>query len=511
MKSCVVTFVFMLLFFLFSFQFVSAQINSERVSTTSVNNTNYALQFDGNNDIVDINASPSLDMSDAVTMEAWVFHSGSGSGSDYDVIMARGGEYEVAVHKNREVNFAINASSIGWVWINSGYFLSDNIWTHIAVTYSATSQHMIFYVNGTQKFLRSANGNINKLHQTEHMVIGNWNVLTSGFKGIIDEVRLWNSALSSSTIQKWMNKIVTSSHPNFSNLKGYWKFNEGTGLTTADASENGNTGSLVNGPIWIPSTYPMVGTGRIRGNKFFDKNINGQKDIDELGIDNWKIILSGSWLESTYMDSTYTDSTGNYTFNNLATGNYTVSEEQKAGWIQTLPVLPGTYNLDLVSGDDIRSIDFGNYYSESGTYNKGWNIVSLPNKVTNNTIITLFPSAISYGFMYINGTGYVQSDSVINRYGYWIKFSSDQDVHFEGIPLPLDTIDVVTGWNLIGSISDRISTTNIQRIPTDMVISDLFGYSNGYFVSNIIEPGKGYWIKVNKIGKLILKSSTNRN
>jgi len=38
----------------------------------------------------------------------------------------------------------------------------------------------------------------------------------------------------------------------------YWKFDEGSGTTTADASGNGNTGTLVNGPSWV--------TGRVAPN-----------------------------------------------------------------------------------------------------------------------------------------------------------------------------------------------------------------------------------------------------
>src|SRR5438876_10894056 len=33
---------------------------------------------------------------------------------------------------------------------------------------------------------------------------------------------------------------------------GYWKFDEGTGTVAADSSGNGNTGTLVGGPTWVP-------------------------------------------------------------------------------------------------------------------------------------------------------------------------------------------------------------------------------------------------------------------
>jgi len=33
-------------------------------------------------------------------------------------------------------------------------------------------------------------------------------------------------------------------------LKGWWKFNEGTGTTVEDSSGNGNTGTIVTGPTW---------------------------------------------------------------------------------------------------------------------------------------------------------------------------------------------------------------------------------------------------------------------
>jgi glucose/arabinose dehydrogenase/PKD repeat protein len=40
-----------------------------------------------------------------------------------------------------------------------------------------------------------------------------------------------------------------------SGLMGAWGFNEGSGTTTADASGNGNTATLVNGPSWVTGKY----------------------------------------------------------------------------------------------------------------------------------------------------------------------------------------------------------------------------------------------------------------
>src|SRR5581483_327008 len=75
----------------------------------------------------------------------------------------------------------------------------------------------------------------------------------SCFNGSVDEVRVWNAALSQSTIANWMNEPIVSTHPNYASLAGYWKFDEGTGSTTADSSGNNHAGTLVNSPTWITS------------------------------------------------------------------------------------------------------------------------------------------------------------------------------------------------------------------------------------------------------------------
>ncbi|MGV2388023.1 MAG UNVERIFIED_CONTAM: hypothetical protein LVR29_05990 [Microcystis novacekii LVE1205-3] len=61
------------------------------------------------------------------------------------------------------------------------------------------------------------------------------------FDGIIDDVRIWNTARTQSEIQANFNRELTG---NESGLVGYWNFNSINGNTVQDLSRNQNNGSL---------------------------------------------------------------------------------------------------------------------------------------------------------------------------------------------------------------------------------------------------------------------------
>lgn len=103
-------------------------------------------------------------------------------------------------------------------------------------------------------------------------------------------------------------------------------------------------------------TNTPVSPGSISGTKFNDSNGNGVKDAGESGLANWTIILQKSGEHRT---STITDGNGNYSFTNLAAGNYTVAEVLQTGWRQTAPPT-GTYTVSLASGQNEVGKDFGN-------------------------------------------------------------------------------------------------------------------------------------------------------
>ncbi|MBS4027752.1 MAG: tandem-95 repeat protein [Ignavibacteriales bacterium] len=157
--------------------------------------------------------------------------------------------------RNFYIGYQLADSSIraGDYWQNTTVKFPFNTWNHITVV--KDTPYTYLYINGILKNTSSLP--FKNPRQNDSLFFGRQWDGNEKWKGNLDEVRIWNTALSQTTIQQWINKSVTASHPNFANLKGYWKFDEGSGTTTADASGNGNTGTLVNGPTWITSTAPV--------------------------------------------------------------------------------------------------------------------------------------------------------------------------------------------------------------------------------------------------------------
>ncbi len=161
-----------------------------------------------------------------------------------------------------------------------------------------------------------------------------------------------------------------------------------------------------------------------------------------------------------------------------------------------------------VSGSMLSVYVCGSGLMPSSTYSfsQSWNIVSVPLRGFNPFVEMLFPDAVSPAFGFSPGFGYATTDSLRAGSGYWLRFDKDEVVTIPGLRLAVDTIRVNTGWNLIGSFTDQVLSQNIASDPPGLVTSNLFGYHNGYVISDTVRPGQGYWIKVNQDGKLILSS-----
>ncbi|MEM6265023.1 MAG: LamG-like jellyroll fold domain-containing protein, partial [Bacteroidota bacterium] len=119
---------------------------------------------------------------------------------------------------------------------------SKDEWHHYAITYDGNATR-VFYDG---QLIQQSNFNLNTGNFP--IRLGRW--AGSRFDGQIDEVRVWNKALSATTIQNWMTRSIDATHPDYANLLAYLPINEGQGTMTADASGNNHDGQLVGLPAW---------------------------------------------------------------------------------------------------------------------------------------------------------------------------------------------------------------------------------------------------------------------
>ncbi len=136
------------------------------------------------------------------------------------------------------------------------------------------------------------------------------------------------------------------------------------------------------------------------------------------------------------------------------------------------------------------------------TLQDGWNLASVPVWVVNTPESWLFPGAVSKAFAYDGG--YQPRDTLNIGPGYWIKYDITQLEYLGGGYIDRDTISVRKGWNMVGSIVSPVSVTDISSVPGGIVTSNFFSYNGSYTITDSIRPARGYWVKVDQDGQLIL-------
>ncbi len=123
-----------------------------------------------------------------------------------------------------------------------GTVLPLGVWKHIALTASGSAYRM--YVDGFPA-ADLANGPVIPLSEMEPLTPTSWlgksRFGDPGLNGEVDDFRVYNRVLSTSEVEDlaWPQNDYSS-----------WRFDEGTGATAADSSDNTNTGALLGGATW---------------------------------------------------------------------------------------------------------------------------------------------------------------------------------------------------------------------------------------------------------------------
>lgn len=169
-------------------------------------------KFDGGDDVVEIADSPSLRFTTRMTAAAWVKPASTtgtrtivgkwASPDSYSVVLNNGSfTFQVLFSNGTRKSVSAPAAS--------------NAWTHVAGVYDGAK--LLLYLNGTLAASTNATGTL--ATSTRPIAIGNWPA-GSAFLGVIDEVGLYNVALTAPQVAQIAGRDSATPAPK--NRKALW-------------------------------------------------------------------------------------------------------------------------------------------------------------------------------------------------------------------------------------------------------------------------------------------------
>ncbi|MEJ6505647.1 MAG: T9SS type A sorting domain-containing protein, partial [Crocinitomicaceae bacterium] len=282
--------------------------NSSGSYTGSSISNNYSANLDGINDYVDVGNNSVLDVDNSVTIEAWI--NPANLSNRYGIYSTRKnndpGSFQLEIGSDViGTNYVAVTGVNTYVAITGSNVINTNSgWVHIAYTRDGVGNNHEIYINGIPQIINTnpytfINNNTSK-------EIGRGINLLQNYDGQIDQVRIWDIALTQLEIQNYMD---CSPEVNEVGLVGYWNFEEGSGTTVFDLTSNANNGTL-NGATYdtdAPSQLcPFTNTAGCDSVAVLNLTI-----VAITGTDTQLACNSYTWIDG----NTYTTNNNTATFN----------------------------------------------------------------------------------------------------------------------------------------------------------------------------------------------------
>ncbi|WKZ30108.1 MAG: LamG domain-containing protein [Candidatus Dojkabacteria bacterium] len=221
-----------------------------------------AIKFDGVDDYISTPDHASFTWGNQLTVSAWFK---SGSISEAKSLVAKSGntsqfEFHLSLETDGRVRCWISTNGTANVPLafSASINYTDNQWHFASCVYNGSN--LLVSVDGTRGTAVSRSGNI--FNGTNSLTVGGdpgWTGNNWFFNGQIDNVKVWNTALT------WRELMLEY---NSGAPIAYWKLDEGSGTTALDYSGNGLHGTLTN---MDPATDWLSGTSC---------KLNGCLDLD---------------------------------------------------------------------------------------------------------------------------------------------------------------------------------------------------------------------------------------
>ena len=187
---------------------------------------NYSMSFDGSDDYIDVGDNNSLNPTSQLTLSVWVKKIGSGTGSTPAVYSSsksssNNGGFLIMSSSNRFQFYVDTTGSGGWVSIQNNVGIVTNQWYHIVSTWDGSNIKM--YVDGV---LQTNTASVSQIVYSIDISATIGKYATSYFNGSIDEVAVWNTALTSTQVSEIYNATGTNLTKDLTTVSGsnliYW-------------------------------------------------------------------------------------------------------------------------------------------------------------------------------------------------------------------------------------------------------------------------------------------------
>ncbi|HVX63177.1 MAG TPA: LamG-like jellyroll fold domain-containing protein, partial [Pirellulales bacterium] len=186
-----------------------------------------ALSFNGANALVNIPDASSLRLTTGMTLEAWIKPTAAASGWQDVIFKGDDNYYLESSSLSPGVPVAGATAGSSDTGASGTSALPTNAWSFLTETYDGAN--LLLYVNGVQVASQPLSGSL--ATSTDQLQIGGDSLYGQYFQGLIDNVRIYNAALTAAEIQADMNTPIAAGGPP-------------TAPTSLTATANGSTITL---------------------------------------------------------------------------------------------------------------------------------------------------------------------------------------------------------------------------------------------------------------------------
>ena len=406
-----------------------------------------ALDFDGVDD--NVTFKDNYNFTGDFSIEVWV-KSDTTNGNTQTIISKRESNNLTDGYDLRIVNNYISFNWNNGQSLTSPYQITTNVWHHVAITYGSGTYKL--HVDGVE--VNSVNG-VAPISNSYDCILGAMDQTTNPpykplhyFDGGMDELRIWDVALSADQIHEMMNQEIENDSGNikgsvipfdvsgltWNDLSGYYQMNQSTDISGGNLLSNSS--SAIKGKLRYMTTLqsetaPLPYISNANG-LWTDSNTwlygSSQTIPNSLGIDgatpiDWNIVK---------------------TSHNISSGNNNIT-------VLGLEVNDKTLTIENTDPSDGQSLRITDYLKIDGTNT----VLKL---VGESQLVQDMGSIVDY-----SGTGKLHRDqqgtSNLYNYNYW------------GSPVSLDGIDFNIGSILYEGSQPVLWTTALDADPNTTPIT----------------------------------------